>query len=194
LQMVLSQVGMEFEVNPYLVRGLDYYNHTVFEWVTTQLGAQGTVCAGGRYDALVAQLGGKPTPAAGFAIGMERLVLMMHQADKQYPVEPLLHAYVISDSEASYIAALKLANYLRAKVPHLRLMMNCGGGSIKAQFKKADKSHALYALIVGEHEMKTRSVTFKTLREDVPQQTLFHDELAEYLKLRISNKKSKTEK
>lgn len=189
LQTILSQVGIPYEVNPLLVRGLDYYNKTVFEWVTTHLGAQGTVCAGGRYDALVEQLGGKATPAAGFAIGMERLLLLMRQSDKHYPVDPLLHIYFITDGDAAYVAGLKLANYLRSKVPHLRLMMHCGGGTLKAQFKKADKSHALYALIIGEHELKTHTVTFKALREDVPQQTLFQDELAEYLKLRVSNKK-----
>lgn len=190
LQHILSHVGISYEVNPVLVRGLDYYNNTVFEWVTTHLGAQGTVCAGGRYDGLVEQLGGKATPAAGFAIGMERLLLLMRQTEKHYPVDPLIHVYVITDGEAAYIAGLKLASYLRNKLPHLRLLMHSGGGSLKTQFKKADKSHALYALVIGEHEIKTRSVTFKPLREDVPQQTLFYDELAEYLKLRMTNKKA----
>jgi len=189
LQSILSQVGIDYEVNSTLVRGLDYYNHTVFEWVTTHLGAQGTICAGGRYDGLVEQLGGKPTPAAGFAIGMERLILLLQQTEKHYPVDPLLHAYIITDSEEAYVAGLKLANYLRTKVPHLRLLIHCGGGNIKAQFKKADKSHAQYALVIGEHELKKHSVTFKMLREDIPQQTFFYDELAEYLKLRITNKK-----
>lgn len=190
LKMILSQVGIQYELNPLLVRGLDYYNKTVFEWVTTHLGAQGTICGGGRYDGLVEQLGGKSTFAAGFAIGMERLLLLMRQTSKHYPVDPLLHVYFITDGEAAYVAGLKLANYLRVKVPHLRLLMHCGGGSLKTQFKKADKSHALYALVIGEHELKTHSVTFKSLREDVPQQSLFYDELAEYLKLRLTNKKS----
>lgn len=190
LRSILSQIGIQYEINPQLVRGLDYYNKTVFEWVTTHLGAQGTVCAGGRYDTLVDQLGGKPTPAVGLAIGIERLILLMKQTEKHYPVDPLLHGYIITDGEAAYIAGLKLAIYLRSKVPHLRLMVHAGGGSLKSQFKKADKSHAQYALVIGEHELKTRSVTFKMLREDVPQQTLFYDELAEYLKLRLTNKKA----
>ncbi len=190
LQEHLKHVGVPFEVNPCLVRGLDYYTKTVFEWVTEKLGAQNTVCAGGRYDGLVEQLGGKPTPAIGFSFGMERTIALMKEAKQKY--EAPLHAYLITDSEAAFAAGLKLANYLRSKVIHLRLVMHCGGGTLKNQFKKADKSGALYAIIIGEHELKTRSVSIKNLRDDIQQQTLYQDELAEYLKLNISKKSPST--
>jgi len=185
LQEYLNHAGIEFEVNPCLVRGLDYYNATVFEWTTDKLGSQGAVCAGGRYDTLVEHLGGKPTPAIGFSIGMERAILLMQQGDLDLEKKKGLHAYIITDGEHSFVGGLKLANYLRSKVKNLRLLLHCGGGSIKNQFQKADKSGAIYAIIVGEHEIKTHSVSLKFLREDLPQQTLYQDELAEYLKLKI---------
>lgn len=188
LQEYLMHVGVQFEVNPYLVRGLDYYTKTVFEWVTEQLGAQGTLCAGGRYDGLVEQLGGKPTPAIGFSFGMERTILLMQQNSHNYKIESHLHAYVVTDSDASFIHGLKLTNYLRSKVHGLRIMIHCGGGNIKSQFKKADKSGATYAIIIGEHELKTHSISLKSLREDIPQQTLYQDELAEYLKLKMTKR------
>jgi len=188
LHEYLSHAGIAFEVNPFLVRGLDYYSKTVFEWVTDKLGAQGTLCAGGRYDTLVEQLGGKATPAIGFSFGMERTVLLLQQAGFNHRAEAALHAYLITDSDESFAAGLKLANYLRSKVPSLRLQLHCGGGSLKNQFKKADKSGAQYAIIIGEHERKTRSVSLKTLREDLPQHTMHQDELAEYLRLNISKK------
>lgn len=188
LQNYLTQVGIHFEINPRLVRGLDYYTKTVFEWTTDKLGAQATVCAGGRYDTLVEQLGGKPTPGVGFSIGMERTILLLQQLDVVHKTESTLHAYLITDSDESFTVGLKLANYLRSKVFGLRLILHCGGGTLKNQFKKADKSGAQYAIIIGEHERKTRSVSLKSLREDIPQQTLYQDELAEYLKLKISKK------
>lgn len=190
LKEYLTHAGLAFEINPRLVRGLDYYTKTVFEWVTNKLGAQGTVCAGGRYDGLVEQLGGKPTPALGFAFGMERTILLMQHShrDFQHKTDNTPHAYLITDSDAAFSVGLKLANYLRSKVHSLRLVLHCGGGSMKAQFKKADKSGAQYAIIIGEHEMKTHSVSLKNLREDVPQQTLYRDELAEYLTLKLSKK------
>ena len=188
LQSYLAHSGLAFEVNPCLVRGLDYYSKTVFEWVTNHLGAQGTVCAGGRYDNLVEQLGGKPTPALGFSIGMERTILLMQETKTKAKDEAALHAYMISDSDAAFEASLKLATYLRSKVPSLHLLLHCGGGSIKNQFKKADKSGALYAIVIGEHELKTRSASLKSLREDIQQQSLYQDELAEYLKLKILRK------
>jgi len=190
LQEYLTHAGVNFEINPCLVRGLDYYTKTVFEWVTDRLGAQGTICAGGRYDGLVEQLGGKSTPAIGLSFGIERTISLMQQTDKNHRADSGLHVYLITDSEATFAAGLKTANYLRAKVPGLRLVLHCGGGSLKNQFKKADKSGAQYALIVGEHELKTRSVSLKNLREDIPQQSLYQDELAEYLKLKISKKQS----
>jgi histidyl-tRNA synthetase len=188
LQEYLKYAGINFEINPCLVRGLDYYTKTVFEWVTDKLGAQGTVCAGGRYDGLVEQLGGKPTPAIGFSFGMERTILLMKQSEKNHKIDTGIHAYLITDSESTFAAGLKTANYLRTKVPGLRLVLHCGGGSLKNQFKKADKSGAQYAIIIGEHELKTRSISLKNLREDIPQQSLYQDELAEYLKLKISKK------
>lgn len=188
LQEYLNHMGVAFEINPFLVRGLDYYTKTVFEWVTEQLGAQGTVCAGGRYDGLVEQLGGKSTPAIGFSFGMERTILLMQQSTHNYKIEPNLHAYVITDGDDAFITGLKLTNYLRSKVHGLRIMLHCGGGNIKSQFKKADKSGATYAIIIGEHELKTHSVSLKSLREEIPQQTLYQDELAEYLKLKMAKK------
>lgn len=188
LQTYLVHAGLQFEVNPRLVRGLDYYSRTVMEWVTTELGAQGTVCAGGRYDGLVPQLGGKPTPAVGFSMGMERLILLMQQSEITHKRRHDLHVYLITDGENTFEAGLRTANYLRANVPGLRLMLHCGGGNLKSQFKKADKSGALYALVIGEHELKTRSLTLKSLREDYPQQSLYQDELVEYLKLKTARK------
>lgn len=185
LQSILTKTGIPFEVNPTLVRGLDYYNKTVFEWVTDKLGAQGTVCAGGRYDGLVQQLGGKATPAMGFAFGMERVILMMQQTEDQARYHHLPHAYFITDGDAAFAAALKMAKYLRSKVSGLHLLLHCGDGSLKSQFKKADKSGAEFAIIIGEHEMKTHAVSLKNLRQDLPQQTIYQDELAEYLKLNV---------
>jgi len=191
LQDYLTAAGLSFEINPCLVRGLDYYTKTVFEWVTDQLGSQSTICAGGRYDGLVEQLGGKATPAVGFSMGMERLILLMQQNGSPHAIDTRLQAYLITDGENAFKAALKLANYLRSKVTGLRLTTHCGGGNLKNQFKKADKSGAQYAIIIGEHELKTHSVSLKNLREDLPQQTLYQDELAEYLKLNLTKKSAK---
>lgn len=188
LQKCLTHAGVTFAINPCLVRGLDYYTKTVFEWVSDKLGAQGTVCGGGRYDHLVEQLGGKPTPALGFSFGLERTVLLAQLINSEHLLETNLHAYLITDSEESFMVGLKLANYLRSKVPGLKLILHCGEASLKNQFKKADKSGALYAIIIGEHERKTHSVSIKSLRENVPQQTLYQDELAEYLKLKIAKR------
>lgn len=188
LQAYLTHVGIDFEINPFLVRGLDYYTKTVFEWVTDKLGAQGAVCAGGRYDGLVEQLGGKATPAIGFSFGMERTVLLQKQGKHPEKTQRPLHAYLITENEAAFMAGLKLANYLHSKTPGLHLLIHCGGGSLKNQFKKADKSGAIYAIIIGEHELKTHTVSLKSLREELPQQRIYQDELAEYLKLKIAKK------
>jgi histidyl-tRNA synthetase len=188
LQDYLIHAGVPFEVNPCLVRGLDYYNYTVFEWVTDKLGAQGTICAGGRYDTLVEQLGGKPTPALGFAFGMERTILLMQQTEEHKTLQKQPHAYMLTTGEGTFTAGLKLANYLRNKVPGLQVILHCGGGSLKNQFAKADKSGASFAIIIGEHELKTHTISLKFLRENVPQQSLYQDELAEYLKLKITAK------
>src|SRR3990167_2137375 len=148
LQEYLTHANIAFEINPHLVRGLDYYTKTVFEWVTDQLGAQGTVCGGGRYDHLVEQLGGKPTPAIGFSFGMERTILLMQQATKKNKVINELHAYVITDNEEAFIHGLKLTHYLRSKVSGLHIMLHSGGGTLKNQFKKADKSGAQKSVII----------------------------------------------
>ncbi|MCE3238108.1 MAG: hisS [Gammaproteobacteria bacterium] len=177
LQSYLTSAGLSYTINPCLVRGLDYYCKTVFEWVTTELGAQGTVCAGGRYDGLVEQLGGKPTPALGFAMGLERILLMISQEI----VSDNLDVYFMTDGEAALEQAFKLSSLLRDTLPDLRLVLHCGGGSLKNQFKKADKSGARIALILGEQELENKSITIKMLREPTPQVVVLQDELAERL-------------
>ncbi|BFM20584.1 histidine--tRNA ligase [Gilvimarinus japonicus] len=181
LKQLLDAAGVPYRVNPRLVRGLDYYGRTAFEWVTDKLGAQSAVCAGGRYDNLVEQLGGKPTPAVGFAMGLERLVLLL-QAQQVVPAEAenTLDVYLVAvgDVQAS---ALSLAKSLRESLPQLRLMMHCGGGSFKSQLKKADKSGASVALILGEDEAANDCVVVKYLRKDKPQQSLARTELAAVL-------------
>lgn len=176
LKQLLDAAGVVYQVNPRLVRGLDYYGKTAFEWVTDQLGAQSTVCAGGRYDGLVEQLGGKGTPAVGFGIGMERLVLLV-QAVSAIPENLDQQADVflvaVGDVQAS---AIQLAERIRDQLPFVRLLVNCGGGNFKSQFKKADKSGADIALILGEDEARAGKVTLKYLREEAEQQTLFFDE------------------
>ncbi|MFA5679048.1 MAG: histidine--tRNA ligase [Pseudomonas sp.] len=167
LRGLLDAAGIPYVINPRLVRGLDYYGLTVFEWVTDKLGAQGTVCAGGRYDGLVQQLGGKPAPAVGFAMGMERLLLLIETLGK-VPAElsRQVDVYLVTLGEGTQQAAIRLAEQLRDALPDLRLVVHCGGGSFKSQFKKADKSGALYALILGEAEAAAGQVGLKPLRED----------------------------
>lgn len=179
VQNFLNQAGVKFTVNPCLVRGLDYYTKTVFEWVTDHLGAQGTIGAGGRYDGLIEQLGGKPTPALGFAFGLERIILLL-QETQQSILAPTPSVYLIND-EAAFGYALQLATKLRAQIPSLALTLHSGGGSLKNQFKKADKSGATYAIIVGEEELKNNVVSFKYLREDQPQRSLTEAELLTFL-------------
>jgi histidyl-tRNA synthetase len=168
LRELLDAAGVSFRINPRLVRGLDYYNRTVFEWSTDKLGAQGTVCAGGRYDGLVAHFGGRPTPAIGFAVGLERLLELLQEerggAAVQHP-----HAYFICVGEEAVTAALRLAEDLRDALPRLRLLTHCGGGSLKSQLKKADKSGAGLALILAEDELQRQVVAIKPLRGDTPQ-------------------------
>ncbi|HYQ38431.1 MAG TPA: histidine--tRNA ligase [Pseudomonas sp.] len=178
----LDAAGIPYVLNPKLVRGLDYYGKTVFEWTTDRLGAQGTVCAGGRYDGLVEQLGGKPTPAVGFAMGVERLVLLIETLDK-VPAELArqVDVYLAAFGEAAELAALKLSEQLRDAVPGLRLAVNAGGGSFKSQLKKADKSGALFALVLGEDELNQQVVGVKPLRGDAAQQTIAWDALAAHL-------------
>jgi len=177
----LREAGIEYSLNERLVRGLDYYNRTVFEWVTTALGAQGTVCAGGRYDGLVEQLGGKSTPAVGFAMGMERLVLLLQEQEKLSP-RRVVDAYLMPLGEQTELKAQAIAEQLRDALPELRLVVHCGGGAMKKQIKKADKSGAEVALIIGENELAEQQVTVKPLRSDAEQKTLGHAELIEYLR------------
>lgn len=182
LRALLDAAGVPYVINPRLVRGLDYYGLTVFEWVTDRLGAQGTVCAGGRYDGLVQQLGGKPAPAVGFAMGMERLLLLIETLEK-VPAELArqVDVYLVTLGEGTQQAALRLAEQLRDALPDLRLVVHCGGGSFKSQFKKADKSGALYALILGEAEAAAGQVGLKPLREDGEQLNLAWSEVPQHL-------------
>ncbi|GKX43999.1 histidine--tRNA ligase [Pectobacterium carotovorum] len=160
---LLTQSGIPYTVNPRLVRGLDYYNRTVFEWVTTSLGAQGTVCAGGRYDGMVEQLGGHATPAVGFAMGLERLVLLVQSVNPDFKAQSGVDAYLISSGTGTQVAAMQLAEKLRDALPQLKLMTNYGGGNFKKQFARADKWGARVALVLGENEVVAGQVVVKNL-------------------------------
>ncbi|KYN25957.1 histidine--tRNA ligase [Vibrio cidicii] len=159
---LLDAAGIEYTVNQRLVRGLDYYNRTVFEWITESLGSQGTVCGGGRYDGLVEQLGGKPTPAVGFAMGLERLVLMLETLELT-DVRRSVDVYVVTAGEGTMMAGMKLAEQLRELVPGVRVMNHFGGGNFKKQFKRADKVGAVVALVLGENEVADSTVVLKDL-------------------------------
>ncbi|TNC91454.1 histidine--tRNA ligase [Thalassolituus sp.] len=183
LRSILDAAGVKYEINQRLVRGLDYYCKTVFEWVTDKLGAQGTVCAGGRYDGLVEQLGGKATPAVGFAMGVERLILLLETLDViPQEVMQTVDIYVCGVGEGAAKAALLLSDQLRGEQPWLRIQTHCGGGSFKSQMKKADKSGALIALLLGESEIEAGQVTVKDLRGGADQQTLTQAGLSDWLK------------
>lgn len=182
----LTHLGIQFRVNPNLVRGLDYYNRTVFEWVTDALGAQGTVCAGGRYDGLVEQLGGKPSPAVGFALGLERLVLLMETLSDEPLAQSQAEIFVVTMGDVAHQYGFKLVEQLRDVLPDLRVLLNQGGGNMKKQMKRADKTGAKLALIIGEDEMVSHSVVIKSLREQQDQQTLSIDDLEAYLAAQIS--------
>jgi histidyl-tRNA synthetase len=178
----LDRLGIVYRVNPRLVRGLDYYNRTVFEWVTDSLGAQGTVCAGGRYDGLVEQLGGKTTQGVGFAMGMERVILMLQSLELDKNVAAVVDLYVtaIGDSVEDY--SRQIGELLRDELPLLRVQSHCGGGNVKKQMKRADASGATMALVLGENEMNEQQVSVKYLREDKPQVTMQRDDLVAFLK------------
>ncbi|MCY4472214.1 MAG: histidine--tRNA ligase [Kistimonas sp.] len=172
----LDEAGVSYTLNPALVRGLDYYSRTVFEWTTTELGAQGAVCSGGRYDGLTTQLGGKPVTACGFALGMERLVLLLESCQRLPELAAEVDAALVSCGDlGSY--SLLLADKLRAACPGLRLQLICGGGSIKSRMKRADRSGARLALLVGESEKEQGTVTVKFLREERDQLQLSFDDL-----------------
>jgi histidyl-tRNA synthetase len=171
LREMLDANALPYRINPRLVRGLDYYNGTVFEWLTDKLGAQAAVCAGGRYDDLIAASGGKPAPAVGFAMGLERLIeLAGHAAG--LPASDAPHAYLIAVAAQAQARVMHLAEQLRDRVPGLRLVLNCGAGSFKSQFRKADRSGAAYALVLGETELQNGMIGLKPLRNPGEQQNL----------------------
>ncbi len=175
VKLVLRNMGVPFRINPRLVRGLDYYNLTVFEWVTDKLGAQGTVCAGGRYDGLIGQLGGKPAPACGFALGVERLMALWIEQHGHERFVPDI--YVVHSGETALRMAFSVAEELRDA--GLAILMHCGGGSFKSQMKKADASGAHLAVIIGEDEVAKESVVLKPLRREVAQHTVVRADLLE---------------
>ena len=179
LKASLEAAGVAYTINPRLVRGLDYYCKTVFEWVTDELGAQGTICAGGRYDGLVEQLGGKATPAIGFALGMERILALLESQQQQPP--QTLDVYMVLLGEASELKGLQLSEEIREQLPDVKMIMHCGAGSVKSQMKKADKSGAVIALILAEDELNSGYITVKYLREKKEQITVSFDELIKFI-------------
>jgi histidyl-tRNA synthetase len=186
LRDLLEAAGLSYEVNPRLVRGLDYYCKTVFEWVSERVGTQGTVCAGGRYDGLIEQLGGRSVFGVGFAVGMERLIALL--AESGYcGLDPTPHIYLVLVGEVAERQGVVLAEKLRDCLPRLRLQINCGGGSFKAQFKRADRSRAKLALILGEDEMSAGRITVKPLREESGQISLAQDELTGFLQASLAS-------
>ncbi|WP_298610595.1 histidine--tRNA ligase [uncultured Thiothrix sp.] len=178
---MLEAMGIQYVINPRLVRGLDYYTRTVFEWITEELGAQGTICAGGRYDGLVSQMGGQETPACGFAMGMERLLELM-QVQEQALSATAPDLYLVLAGEQASSAGIVLAEKLRTELPKLKLQVNAGGGSIKTQMKRADKAGARYALILGEQELAAGTIGFKPMQDATANQvSLKLTELGQYL-------------
>ena len=179
LCQLLDMAGLSYSINTRLVRGLDYYNKTVFEWTTEKLGAQATVCGGGRYDMMVSQFGGRATPASGFAAGLERLVLLMQTLNLDATFDPDL--YIVSSDENAFGQAMLEADRIRAEFPGLGVVQHLGGGSFKSQFKRADKSGATWAMVFGEEEMVSGKVTLKPLRANEQQMTLSREELDTFL-------------
>jgi histidyl-tRNA synthetase len=188
LLQMLSALGIKYVINEKLVRGLDYYNLTVFEWVTTALGAQGTVCGGGRYDTLVELLGGKPTKAVGFGLGLERLMLLLTTLNK-ISIRPHVDVYVVGSGENIDLKMLQLADNLREQLPQYRIMAHCGGGNFKKQFKKADRLGAKVAVILGENEIANHTVTLKDLlNQDAPQQECPETQVVAMLNMLLKDK------
>ncbi len=184
LTATLDDLGIPYELNTRLVRGLDYYSKTVFEWVTDELGAQGTVCAGGRYDGLIEQLGGKANHATGFAMGIERLLALM-ETSAQVQLERAIDVYMIRVGEKAEQAGMRFAESIRNAMPGLKLQVNCGGGSFKSQFKKADKSGAEYALILGDDEVSRGVAGVKSLRQEQEQLYLSEKDTLDFLKSQL---------
>jgi histidyl-tRNA synthetase len=181
VQALLTDIGVPFALNPRLVRGLDYYSRTVFEWLTDRLGSQGAVCSGGRYDGLVSQLGGRDAPAVGWALGIERVVEVMHvEGVAAAEAPPDVHLVAAGDAERRY--GFKLAEQLRERLPGLKLSSGAPAAGFKAQLRRADKSGARFALIVGEEELRVGKVSLKPLREDDAQQLLTVDECTDRLR------------
>jgi histidyl-tRNA synthetase len=180
LTAILDSLGVSYEITTRLVRGLDYYSKTVFEWVTDELGSQGTICAGGRYDSLIEQLGGKPNFAVGFAMGMERLLALVELAGN-VPLERSIDVYMIRVGELAEKEGLRLAEEIRNEVPGLKLQVNCGGGSFKSQFKKADKIGAEYAIILGDDEVSRKELAIKSLRSEQGQKTFNQEQAIAFL-------------
>ncbi len=180
LIQILDKLGISYDITSRLVRGLDYYSKTVFEWVTEELGSQGTVCAGGRYDGLIEQLGGKPNFAVGFAMGMERLLALVELSGHVSPTRSI-DVYMIRVGEAAELEGLRLAEIIRNEVPGLKLQVNCGGGSFKSQFKKADKVGAEYAIILGDDEVSREVLAIKSLRSDEGQKTVTQEQAITFL-------------
>ncbi len=178
LQNLLDAAGIDYDINPHLVRGLDYYSKTVFEWIVPEQGAQATICAGGRYDGLVEQLGGKPYPAAGFAVGLERIMVLLEGA-RTSSME--IDAYLVLVGEQAVLAGMQLASQLRDQLPLLSMVVNCGEGSIKTQMKRADKSDAKLAIILAEDELRDDTVAIKFLREKREQESVSRENLVSYL-------------
>ena len=179
---LLDAMGVKYEINPKLVRGLDYYNKTVFEWVTSALGAQGTVCGGGRYDGLVEQLGGHATQGVGFAMGLERLVLLVQEVNKEIALPQAVDLSLVYAGEGSTLNAFQIAEQIRTELPQVRVMTHCSGGKFQKQFKRADKIEAKYALVIGESEVQAKTVVVKDLRNGAEQITLSQVDLIATLK------------
>ena len=186
LKSHLDDLGIDYVVNPNLVRGLDYYNRTVFEWVTTELGAQGTVCAGGRYDGLVEQIGGKSTPAVGFAMGIERLMALLMDKGLVPAETGQSDVYMVLVGNTVQRPGMVISEMLRDALEGYTVEMNCGGGSFKSQFKKADKSGARYAIILGDQEVADQVAAVKPLRTDEEQETIAWDNLAAFLQDKLA--------
>lgn len=183
LKGYLDDYGVPYEVNPFIVRGLDYYNKIVFEWTTDSLGAQGTICAGGRYDGLVEQVGGKPTTGVGFAMGLDRLALMLENQMLESQTEPAARAdvYIASIGDTARHRALQIGETVRSALPNVKTVVHCGAGKFKAQLKKADALAARVTLIVGEDEVANDEVGVKYLREDTEQTSVKTAELTSHL-------------
>jgi histidyl-tRNA synthetase len=186
LRALLDAAGIQYSINPRLVRGLDYYNRTVFEWVTDALGAQGAVCSGGRYDGLVEKLGGRSTPAVGWAMGMERFVALYEACGGEAPAQDA-DVYLVAVGDEALQRAFVLAEEIRSQVDGIRIDMNLGGGSFKSQLKRADKSNAQYALILGEQELADGTIGMKPLRSTEDQLSVAMDNVAEILAARMDN-------